>query len=111
VGEEILPKAVSVCSQAYARDPQNPRLQAGLVSALVDVGAFDRAEAMLAMLLKKEGPSSQLLRMAGHLAWFCNRPAEAIDYYRRVLKEQPFDSPRGRKHRRDDPHKSRATST
>jgi len=75
------------------------------------VGAFDRAEAMLAMLLKKEGPSSQLLRMAGHLAWFCNRPAEAIDYYRRVLKEQPFDSPRGRKHRRDDPHKSRATST
>jgi protein O-mannosyl-transferase len=84
-------QAVSVCSQAYARDPQNPRLQASLVSALVGVGAFDRAEAMLAMLLKNEEPSSQLLRMAGHLAWFRNRPAEAIDYYRRVLKEQPFD--------------------
>ena len=84
-------QAVSVCAQAYERDPQYPRVQAGLVNAFVAVGAFDRAEAMLAMLFKKGEPSYQLLRIAGHLAWFRNRPAEAIDYYRRVLKEQPLD--------------------
>ena len=85
--------AVAVCSVAHARDPENPLLQANLVTAYLGVGAVEQAEALLAATLARGEPSSQLLRLAGHVAWYRDRPAEAIGYYGRVLKEQPFDLP------------------
>jgi tetratricopeptide (TPR) repeat protein len=83
--------ALSHCTRAQQRFPENQTLQLGVIRAYVGVGDIAKAEAALARFLAMGKPSHQILRMAGHLAWFRNRPAEAIDYYRRLLKLQPFD--------------------
>jgi tetratricopeptide (TPR) repeat protein len=84
-------QAVPVCLHAYERDPENPRLQASLINAYVAVGAIDQADAILSTALKTGDSSFLLMRAAGHLAWFHDRPAEAIAYYRRALEKQPLD--------------------
>ena len=84
-------QAPPVCLRAYEFDPENPRVQAALVTAYTAVGAFDKAEALTATLLRQAQPSPLVYRVAGHLAWFRNRPIEAIAHYRRVLVAQPFD--------------------
>jgi predicted Zn-dependent protease len=83
--------ALSHCTRAQQRFPENQTLQLGMIRACVGVGDIAKAEAALSRFLAVGEPSHQILRMAGHMAWFRDRPAQAIGYHRRLLKLQPFD--------------------
>lgn len=84
-------QAVAVCSDMHARAPGSGKLQGMLVAAYRNAGAAERAEQLLARFLEDDEPGPEVLRTAGHSAWFHDRPREAIAYYRRALALHPFD--------------------
>ena len=84
-------QAVAICQKAYERAPDDPNLQFNLTKAYVGVGAMTQAESLVAALLARGQTSPQLLRVAGHLAWYRDRPADAIGYYRQALADLPLD--------------------
>lgn len=84
-------QALAVCHNGYQRFPEQPLLQASLVRAYIAVGEVAKADALLTGFLTQGEPSVGLLTTAGHLAWSRNRPAEAIEHYRRALAMMPLD--------------------
>jgi protein O-mannosyl-transferase len=85
------PQAERVCREALALSPRSPRLAGALVEVLAGVGRYREAEVELRRARRISPADPFLLKIAGHLAWVQDRPAEAIPLYLESLRRNPWD--------------------